>query len=168
MREAATFAASARAEMRTWPPAAGTRFGVPYRWDLPGRALRLEAVADGVTKPTRALLRFATSTVDRPSAQRELAWLALVATVATGQTVATVTRIDLAGGDRWTVTVTDDVLDTGLTVAAAAVEAAMAARFTVPVDPVPGAWCRRCAGLDRCLPGGSWRMARPGHFHHPL
>jgi hypothetical protein len=168
VRDAAAFAASARAELRAWPPAAGTHFGLPYAWDLSGRAVRLEATADAVTRPTRSLLQLATTTLDRPSTQREMAWLAVVATLATGQLPGTVTRIDLTSGDRCTVAVTDDVLDTGLTSAAAAVEAAIAARFTAPLEPVPGRWCSRCRGVDRCLPGGSWLMARPGHFRHPV
>lgn len=166
VRDATTFAVAARAELRTWPPVEGTRFEVPFAWDLPTRALRLEAMADGITGPTRDLLVFATSTADRDGEQRQLAWLAFVATLRSGLLANRVTRIDLVSGHRRTIPVTDDVLDTGLTLAATAVEAVMAARFTAPLEPVPGVWCLRCRGMDRCGPGGSWVMARPDHFNH--
>jgi hypothetical protein len=159
VRDATTWATTARAEMRTWPPPADTKFDNPpaiYRWQLPGRAVQLEATADGVVRGAGALLLLTTAAVDNAGAQRELAWLAFVATVATGRLPTSVTRIDLASGARRRVPVTDDVLDDGLTAAARAVEAAMAARYTAPATPTPGRWCRSCAGRTVCEPGAAW------------
>ncbi|MEA3018821.1 MAG: hypothetical protein QOI47_345 [Actinomycetota bacterium] len=161
VRDATTFAVAARAAFATWPPATGTRFGVPFAWDLPTRAVRLEAMADAITGPTRDLLVLATSTVDGAAEQRDLAWLALVATLGTGQLPNRITRIDLASGHRRTVAATDDVLDAGLTGAARAVEAAMAARYTAPAPPTRGAWCRACAGQPVC-PAGHARQPSGG------
>ncbi len=158
VRDATTWAVSARAAMRAWPPPS-TKFDNPpalYTWTLPGRAVRLEATADGVMRDAGALLLLTTATNDVAASQRELAWLAFVATVATGHRPRKITRIDLASGERRTVPVTDDVLDDGLTAAAVAVEAAMAARYTAPAVPTPGRWCRGCRGRAVCEPGLSW------------
>jgi hypothetical protein len=166
VREAVAQVVAARAAMGRWPPADGTRFGDVFQWTLPGRAVRLEATVDGVTRPTRSLLVFARS-AGEAAGRREVAWPALVATLRTGTVPASVTRIDLASGDRRTLPVTDDVLDDGLTAAAAAVEAAVAAAFGAPAEATPGPWCRRCRGLDVCGPAGPWRMARTDHLPHP-
>lgn len=153
VRDATTFAIAARASLKTWPPVDGTRFENPlvtYTWPVFGRAVRLEATADGITTTKRSLLVFATSTTSEAQRRREIAWLGLVATLDLGKVPASVTRIDLVSGARDTVPMTDDVLDLGLTAAAAATEAAMAARYTVPLTPTPGRWCRRCRGRDVC------------------
>ena len=158
VRDATTWAVAARAAMRTWPPPS-TKFDNPpalYTWALPGRAVRLEATADGVMRDAGALLLLTTATGDGGAVRRELAWLAFVATVARGSVPRHVTRIDLASGDRRTVPVTDDVLDDGLTAAAVALDAAMAVRFTAPAEPTPGRWCRTCHGRTTCEPGGAW------------
>lgn len=156
VREATTFVVAARAAMNTWPPPDGTTFGDTYLWQIPGRAVRLEASVDAVIRPRRALLVLATATADVDAEQRELAWPALVATLRTGQVPSTVTRVDITSGDRRTVAVTDDVLDSGLTDAARAVEAAMAARLTAPAVPTPSRACRTCRGNDVCEPGRAW------------
>jgi hypothetical protein len=145
VREAVSFAVAVRHELQ-WPPAEGTRFGWKLLWDVPTRAVRLEATVDGYRRSTHELLVFATGTDDH----HEIAWPALVAALGAGVTPARVMRIDVVSGDRWTVPVTDDVLDTGLTLAAAAVGAAMAARYTAPMTPTPGPWCPRCRGRDLC------------------
>jgi hypothetical protein len=150
VRDATSFVIAARNAFNTWPPQDGTRFGDKYHWQVPGRAVRLEATVDAVTRPTRALLLLARAPTGHE--QLDLAWPALVATLRTGQLPRTVTRIDLASGDRRRIPVTDDVLDTGLTAAATAVEAAMAARYTAPMEPTPGRWCARCAGADGACP----------------
>lgn len=158
VREATSWSVAARAAMRTWPPPA-TKFDNPpaiYTWTVPGRAVRLEATADGVMRDAGALLLLTTATGERASSQRELAWLAFVAAVAAGRLPRQVTRIDLASGERRTVPVTDDVLDDGLTAAAVAVEAAMAACHTAAAVPTPGRWCRSCRGRSLCEPGVSW------------
>ena len=158
VRDATTWSVAARASIRTWPPPS-TRFDNPpavYTWTVPGRAVRLEATADGVMRDAGALLVLATTTADVTAVRRELAWLALVATLAAGRVPRQVTRIDLVSGDRRTVPVTDDVLDDGLTAAAVSVAASMAARYTVPVVPTPGRWCRACTGRTRCEPGVAW------------
>lgn len=158
VRDATSWAVAARTAMRTWPPVA-TKFDSPpavYTWTVPGRAVRLEATADGVMRDAGALLVLATSTVSPAAARRELAWLGLVATLASGRIPRQVTRIDLASGERRTVPVTDDVLDDGLTAAAVAVAAAMAARYTAPAAPSPGGWCRACRGRTHCEPGRAW------------
>ena len=158
VRDATTWATSARAAMRTWPPP-NTKFDNPpaiYTWQLPGRAVRLEATADGVMRDAGALLLLATATGDDAALRRELSWLAFVATIARGSVPRQVTRIDLASGDRRTVPVTDDVLDDGLTAAAVALDAVMAARFTAPAEPVPGRWCRACHGRTTCEVGRAW------------
>lgn len=163
VRDAVTFAVAARAAMRSWPPRQGTRFDDAFHWQVPGRAVRLEATVDAVTRPSRSLLVFVTSVDDEPGEQRDYAWPAFVATLRTGQVPNDVTRIDLASGDRRTVAVTDDVLDTGLTAAARAVEAAVAARFTDPLEPVPGRWCAWCPGRHGpCGPGLEWSSRTVG------
>lgn len=155
VREATTYAVSARAALAVWPPPPGTRFGDRYQWQVPGRAVRLEAIVDAVVRTTRDLLVLTTA-VDPAGEQLALAWPALVATLRTGQVPRAVTRIDLASGDRRRVPVTDDVLDTALSAAAVAVDAAMAARYTAPLTPTPGRWCRRCRGNVACGPGQAW------------
>ena len=158
VRDATTWAVAARAAMRTWPPH-NTRFDNPpavYTWQLPDRAVRLEATADGVMRDAGALLLLTTATGDGTSVRRELSWLAFVATVATERLPRQITRIDLASGERRTVPVTDDVLDDGLTAAAVALDAAMATRYTAPAVPTPGPWCRTCHGRDTCEPGRAW------------
>lgn len=151
VRESTTFAIAARTSMRTWPPVEGTTLAPqPYAWRVEGRAVQLEATADGLARSTRSLLVFATSTTSEDRRRREIAWLALVATLARNSVPASVIRLDLASGGRDDVPVTDDVLDLGLTSAAAATEAAMAARYTEPLAPTPGRWCRRCRGRDVC------------------
>lgn len=163
VREAAWFAISARTAIRSWPPRQGTRFGDAFAWDLPGRAVRLEAAVDGVTRPTRSLLVLATAVDDEVGERRDLAWPALVATLGTGQPPNDVVRVDLVSGARRRVPVTDDVLDGGLTLAALGLEAAMAARFSAPLVPVPGRWCRRCAGAGGgCEPGAAWIASDTG------
>jgi hypothetical protein len=164
VREATSFAVSARAAIEAWPPR-GARFdpAAAFRWDVPGRAVRLEATADadavhdGVGGAgARSLLLLATETAGDDAVRRELAWAALVCGLGTGRVPIRVTRIDLATGDRRTVPATDDVLDDGLTAAAAAVGAVMAVRFTTPSEPIPGGWCNRCRGLATCHPGEAW------------
>jgi hypothetical protein len=151
VREGTTFAIAARGAMRTWPPAQGTTLEAqPYTWIVPGRAVQLEATADGIARSTRSLLVFATSTTSVDRRRRDVAWLSLVATLARASVPASVIRVDLVSGDRDVVPVTDDVLDLGLTVGAAAAEAAMAARYTAPLTPRPGRWCRGCRGRDIC------------------
>jgi hypothetical protein len=167
VRDATTYAAAARRALLTWPPSPDTRFDNPpvtYSWDLPGRAVRLEAAADGFTRSARTLLLFATSTRDEAARRRSIAWLALVATLAGGSPPRTVTRIDLGSGDRLTVPVTDDVLDLGLTSAALAVDGVVAAALTAGAEPAPGPWCGACPGRSACRPGGSWLMAHPDYF----
>src|SRR5205085_7926390 len=78
VRDATTWAVAARTAVRTWPPP-NTKFDNPpalYTWSVPGRAVRLEATADGVMRDAGALLLLTTSSTDQPGAQRELAWLA--------------------------------------------------------------------------------------------
>jgi hypothetical protein len=127
--------------------------------------VRLEATVDAVTRPTRSLLVYVTAVDDEPGERRDVAWPAFVATLRTGQVPNDVTRVDLVSGARRTVPVTDDVLDAGLTAAAQAVEAAMAARFTAPAAPTPGRWCAWCQGRHgSCGPGADWssRIVRFG------
>jgi hypothetical protein len=163
VRDAVTFVVAARAAMRTWPPREGTRFDDAFQWQLPGRAVRLEAGVDAVTRPTRSLLVLVTAVDDEPGERRDCAWPAFVATLRTGQVPREVTRIDLVSGERRTVPVTDDVLDLGLTAAAAAIEAAVAARFTAPATPTPGPWCRWCQGRSGpCGPGANWSSRSVG------
>jgi hypothetical protein len=151
VREGTTFAVAARVAIRSWPPADGTTFANQrYTWPIFGRAVRLEASADGLARSSRSLLVFATSTTGEAQRRREVAWVGLVASLAIGTIPANVIRIDLASGVRDTVPLTDDVLDLGLTAAAAATEAAMAARYTAPLVPTPGRWCNRCRGRDVC------------------
>ena len=156
VREAVWFAVATRAAVRSWPPGDGTRFGDAFTWDLPGRAVRLEAAVDAVTRPTRSLLVLTSALDDDEGERRDLAWPAFVATLGTGQVPNDVTRIDLASGDRRRIPVTDDVLDDGLTLAARAVEAVTAAWFGPPAPTAPGRWCERCPGRDTCPPGRRW------------
>jgi len=149
-REAAWFATATRRGIRSWPPPRGTTFGTRFAWDLPGRALRLEASADAVIWETRDVLVVVSGEDDGDGERRDLAWPALVAALDTGKLPASVTRLDLVSGERRRVPVTDDVLDTALTAAARAVEATMAVRFTAPPLTSPGRWCRRCRGRDVC------------------
>lgn len=157
VREAVGFAVAARIALHaSWPPD-GTRFvAAPWRWQVPGRAVALEASVDAVAVhrgergTARSLLVLGTDEVDERALRLAVAWPALVCALRTGQVPLRVTRIDLADGARRSFTVTDDVLDDGLTAAAAAVGAAMAARFSGPARPVPGRWCRRCPGRDSC------------------
>ena len=164
VREATTFAVAARAELSSsWPPK-GARFDPPatFTWDVPGRAVRLEATADadachdGERGMVRSVLVLASDEGDDASIRRDVAWLALVSTLATGRVTLRVTRVDLVAGGKRTWPVTDDVLDDGLTHGARAVEAAMAARYTDALPPTPGRWCHRCAGLTSCAAGATW------------
>lgn len=167
VRDATTFAVSARAELSTWPPPS-TRFDRPtYTWELVGRAVRLEAMADaeawsdGDAGPARSLLLLATSSTGAEDLRRDVAWIALVVTLATGAVPLRVTRIDVAAGLRRVVPVTDDVLDHGLTVAATTLDAVASTRFTTPPEPVPGPWCGTCRGRADCAvasPSGSFRL----------
>ncbi|HYD10510.1 MAG TPA: hypothetical protein VEA78_10435, partial [Acidimicrobiales bacterium] len=154
VRDAVGFAIAARAALdASWPPAEGTRFvEVPFRWNVPGRAVRLEAKAQSVLVRggARWVLLLGRGELDEQRLRNAVAWIALVSTLGTGVVPRAIARYDLDAGDRRSFPVTDDVLDAGLTLAASTVAAAIAARYTEPASPVPGGWCRTCRGREIC------------------
>ena len=160
IREATSYAVAARTALAggAWPPL-GTRFvadAVAFRWNVPGRAVRLEAAVSAIAThrgergAARSLLVLQTAAPDEERLRTSVAWLALVATLEAGRPPLRVTALDLAGGGRRSFSVTDDVLDDGLTAAAAGVEAAVAVRFGVPETRPERARCGRCKGVLTC------------------
>jgi hypothetical protein len=149
---------AALADAGPWPPL-GTRFvaePVAFRWLVPGRAVRLEAGASAVAThrgergAARSLLLLQTAAPDEARLRVSVAWAAVVATLEAGRPPLRVTVVDLDGGGRRSFPVTDDVLDDGLTAAAAGVGAAVDARYGSPVTRPEVVRCGRCRGRWTC------------------
>lgn len=161
VRDATTFAVAARtalARTGAWPPA-GTRFvadPVAFRWLVPGRAVRLEAGASAVAThrgergAARSILLLRSAVPGDDQLRVIVSWAALVATLEASRPPLRVAVVGVDDGARRTFSVTDDVLDDGLTAAAAAVTAVVDARYGTPETRPAPARCVRCRGREVC------------------
>jgi hypothetical protein len=150
-----------------WPPPSPVTYGHRPTWMFPRRPLRLVGRADLVVgrRGHDHTLVVGLGGDHGPDTRRRLAFEAVVESAALRRPPAKVVGLLPDAGRRWTLTVDDDLLAEGVTVAADAARVALGTRRrdAAGLERNAGPACRTCAHGAGCPAGEAW-LAGPGRL----